>query len=152
MSQITIMSHTMHGDDYVPQNVPRLADSCKQRVPRQAQQGGEPGHHEPSRISHQGHIPRHKWQVSWHKCQGKTHYSWVMVHWVTKLPQAPQAYQHIIHSAWCAGGCLFTLAPHWVLARFFCLCMVWSVDPLLIRICCKKLVELELGSVVDDWL
>jgi hypothetical protein len=25
----------------------------------------------------------------------------------------------IIHSAWCAGGCLFTLAPHWVLARFF---------------------------------
>lgn len=87
MSQITIMSHTMHGDDYVPQNVPRLADSCMKRVPRQAQQGGEPGHHEPSRISHQGHIPRHKWQVSWHKCQGKTHYSWVMVHWVTKVPQ-----------------------------------------------------------------
>ncbi len=56
----------------------------------------------------------------------------------------------IIHPARCAGGCLFTLAPHWVLARFFCLCMVWSVDPLLIRICCKKLVELELGSVVDD--
>ncbi len=27
--------------------------------------------------------------------------------------------------------------------------MVWSVDPLLlIKICCKKLVELELGSVV----
>jgi hypothetical protein len=69
----------MHRDDYVPENVPFLADSSTQRVPRQAQQG-EPGHHDPGRISHQGHIPWHKWQVSWHKCQGKTHYSSVMVH------------------------------------------------------------------------
>lgn len=131
----------MHGDDYVPQNVPRLADSCKQRVPRQAQQGGEPGHHERSRISHQGHIPRHKWQVSWHKCQGKTHYSWVMVHWVTKVPQL---YHPSCKVCWWV---LVHTGPTLGASQVFCLCMVWSVDPLLIIIiCCKKLVELELGS------
>jgi hypothetical protein len=54
----------------------------------------------------------------------------------------------IIHPAWCAGGYLFTLAPHWVLARILlvhCLESGSSLNNML-----RRLVGLELGSVVDD--
>ncbi len=47
-------------EDYVPENVPLVANSATEVVTKQAQQG-EPGGHKPERISHQGPVP---WQNS----------------------------------------------------------------------------------------